>query len=167
MSTVDRIDRAERVIDADPAAIYAALTDAAALATWLPPLRMSGWIEAFDPRPGGGFRMVLSYPPDVLANGEGPGPGKTTDLHDVVQVTFTVLEPGAKVEWQATFDAADPAFAGIMTQTWILTPLAAQRTKVVIEARGVPQGISPHDHEMGLNASPAQLAAWVTRPQAT
>lgn len=177
MNSTERVDRAERVIPADAGHIYSALVDAEALVEWLPPQKMSGRIEGFDASVGGGFRMVLSHPPEALASGAGPR-GKTTDLDDVVDVTFTSLEPSAKVEWQAIFDAPDPAFAGVMTQTWTLVPVEddtgdeearvgvgahsdSPATRVTIEARGVPDGISVADHEVGLNSSLAQLAEWV------
>lgn len=170
MDPTERVDRAERVIADNAAAIYSALVDPDALVEWLPPQNMSARIDAFDARVGGGFRMVLSYPSDVLESGT-DGPGKTTDLDDVVDVTFAALEPGAKVEWQAVFDSPDPAFAGVMTQTWTLTPAhenpneTATATRVVIEARGVPEGISEADHEVGLNSSLAQLEEWVSSPR--
>lgn len=56
-----RTDRASRVIAAPPAIVYGALLDRDSLEAWLPPDGMRGTIERWDPRPGGGFRMVLTY----------------------------------------------------------------------------------------------------------
>lgn len=75
-----RADSASRVIGVDAAAVFAALVDPLALAAWLPPDGMSGRIERFDARPGGGYRMALGYDPDAA----GAGTGKTTGDSDVV-----------------------------------------------------------------------------------
>ncbi|GII04219.1 hypothetical protein Pta02_62270 [Planobispora takensis] len=58
---MSRTDRASRVIAASPATVYGALLDRESLEAWLPPAGMRGRIERWDPRPGGGFRMVLTY----------------------------------------------------------------------------------------------------------
>lgn len=71
--------------------VFAALTDPDALAEWLPPTGMTGSFERFDARPGGSYRLVLTYA-DVPASG-----GKTSA------------------------DSDDPAFAGTMTMTWSVT----------------------------------------------
>ena len=52
-----RTDSASRLIDASPQRLYAAFTDPAALAVWLPPSGMTGAFEWFDASPGGGYRM--------------------------------------------------------------------------------------------------------------
>lgn len=56
-----RTDRGWRLIAASPARVYEALVDPDALATWLPPTGMTGRCEWFDLRPGGSYRMVLTY----------------------------------------------------------------------------------------------------------
>ena|SRR5436190_5061948 len=58
---VPRTDRASRLIAASPDDVYAALVDAKALMAWLPPTGMTGAFERFDPRPGGSYRLVLTY----------------------------------------------------------------------------------------------------------
>jgi len=55
---------ASRTILATPRAIFRVLLDGEAMANWRPPAGMSARIEHFDPRPGGGYRMVLTYPDD-------------------------------------------------------------------------------------------------------
>jgi hypothetical protein len=83
-----RTDRASRVIAAAPATVYGALLDRKSLEAWLQPEGMRGQAERWDPRPGHGFRMVLTYldPAD--------SPGKTSDATDVVDVRFVDLVPG-------------------------------------------------------------------------
>jgi uncharacterized protein YndB with AHSA1/START domain len=56
-----RTDAASRLIRASPTEIFAALIDPAALVTWLPPDGMTGRLEHFDARPGGSYRLVLTY----------------------------------------------------------------------------------------------------------
>lgn len=149
-----RTDGAARLIAAAPAEVYAALLDPDALAAWLPPEGMRGRIEHWDPRPGGGFRMVLTY---LDAAG---APGKSTDATDVVDVAFAELVPSSLVVQRAVFDAEDPAFAGTMTMSW---RLAAEDggTRVTVVAENVPPGIDQAVHEEGIASSLANLAAYV------
>ncbi|PWV54884.1 SRPBCC family protein [Nocardiopsis sp. L17-MgMaSL7] len=150
----ERIDRAERIVAAPPAAVYRALTDGEVLEAWLPPEGMGGRIENFDPRLGGGFRMVLTY-------GESDaGHGKTSETTDVTEVRFDELVPGERVVQSVDFDSDDPAFLGTMIMTWRMEPVP-QGTRVTIEATGVPPGIRAEDHEVGLRSSLANLAGHV------
>ncbi|PZS00994.1 MAG: hypothetical protein DLM70_12755 [Chloroflexi bacterium] len=57
-----RPDTASRFIAAANERVYAALLDPEALAAWVPPGDMAGSMEQFDARPGGSYRMVLTYP---------------------------------------------------------------------------------------------------------
>ncbi|WP_327085150.1 SRPBCC family protein [Nonomuraea sp. NBC_01738] len=151
---MDRIDRASRLIAAPPATVYDALLDRAALEAWLPPEGMSGRIERWDPRPGGGFRMVLTYLDPV------DNPGKSSDATDVVDVGFAELLRPERVVQRAVFEAGDPAFAGTMTMTWTLTA-AGDETEVTVSATGVPSGIDQAVHEAGIASSLANLASYV------
>lgn len=56
-----RTDSATRVIAASPQAIYQAFLDPKAWVTWLPPEGMTGHIYEFEPRPGGAYRIALTY----------------------------------------------------------------------------------------------------------
>jgi uncharacterized protein YndB with AHSA1/START domain len=56
-----RTDTATRVIAASPQAIYRAFLDPDAWVKWIPPEGMVGHIYAFEPRPGGAYRMALTY----------------------------------------------------------------------------------------------------------
>ena len=57
---MSRTDTAVRVISASPDRVFAALTDSDAcrVAT---ARRMTGRFEHFDARPGGSYRLVLTY----------------------------------------------------------------------------------------------------------
>jgi uncharacterized protein YndB with AHSA1/START domain len=155
-----RTDRAERFIAAPREQIYSALLDPQALEAWLPPDSMRGRVLWFDVRPGGGFRMELTY----LDGSQ----GKRSAHSDITEVTFVELRPGERVVQQVVFDSEDPSFAGTMTMTWSLfeTP---NGLVVEIRADDVPPGISPSDHAIGLAAFLDNLAAYVaaapTRPR--
>ncbi|SCG78695.1 Uncharacterized conserved protein YndB, AHSA1/START domain [Micromonospora echinaurantiaca] len=149
-----RIDRASRVIAAPPATVYGALLHRESLEEWLPPDGMRGRIERWDPRPGGGFRMVLTYLDSAGS------PGKTSDATDVVDVGFAALVPGERVVQRAVFEADDPAYAGTMTMTWHLAATDAG-TEVTVTATDVPPGIDQAVHEAGIASSLANLASYV------
>ena len=149
-----RTDTGSRVVAAPPDRVYAALVDAEALATWLPPDGMSGRFERFDARPGGSYRMVLTY-----ADASG-APGKATADSDVVDGRFVELVPGRRVVQTGDFESDDPAFAGTMTTTWTLEATGGG-TLVTIRADDVPDGISAEDHAAGLASSLANLATFV------
>src|SRR6266566_1239030 len=77
-----RTDRGSRVTAAPPGRVWAALVDPEALLAWLPPGGMTGRFERFDGRPGGSYRMVLTY-----SDASG-APGKATAESDIVEARF-------------------------------------------------------------------------------
>ena len=149
-----RTDAASRVIAASPERVYAALVDRDALTVWLPPDGMSGRFERFDARPGGSYRLVLTYADASTA------PGKATADSDVVEARFVELAPGVRVVQAVDFVSDDPANAGTMTMTWQLTPVGTG-TRVEIRAADVPPGISAEDHAAGLGSSLENLAGYL------
>ncbi|MET7597910.1 SRPBCC family protein [Streptomyces sp. NPDC004082] len=151
---MDRRDRATRLIAAAPTAVYDALLRRESLEAWLPPEGMRGRIERWDPRPGGGFRMVLTYLDAT------DSPGKTSGGTDVVEVEFADLVPPERVVQRAVFEADDPAYAGTMTMTWQLASAGAG-TEVTVTATNVPSGIDQTVHEVAMASSLAHLAAHV------
>ena len=151
-----RTDTASRVIAAAPEAVYAALVDPDALTAWLPPDGMSGRFERFDARPGGSYRLVLTYADASTAR------GKSTANSDIVEARFVELVPGVRLVQAVDFVSDDPANAGTMTMTWELTPIDTG-TRVDIRADGVPAGISAEDHAAGLASSLANLASFLER----
>jgi uncharacterized protein YndB with AHSA1/START domain len=151
-----RTDIASRVIRAPLEAVYAALVDPEALLAWLPPAGMSGRFEHFDGRPGGAYRLVLTY-----ADATG-APGKATADSDVVEGRFVDIVPDARVVQAVDFVSDDPAFAGTMTMAWEVTAVGPG-TRVEIRADDVPDGISAEDHAEGLASSLANLAAYLER----
>ena len=151
---VPRTDTAFREIAAPPGRVFAALVDPDALAAWLPPGGMSARFERFDARPGGSYRMVLTYADTST------GPGKTTADSDVVEARYVDIVPGVRVVQEVTFVADDPDLAGTMTMTWELTA-TKDGTRMEIRAEQVPDGISAEDHAAGLASSLANLAGYV------
>jgi uncharacterized protein YndB with AHSA1/START domain len=149
-----RTDSASRVIHTDPERVFAALVDADALAQWLPPSGMTGRFERFDARPGGSYRLVLTYDEDM------PGSGKATADSDIVEARFVDVVPNERVVQEVDFVSDDPAFAGTMTMTWEVA-VDDHGTRVEIRADDVPEGISPQDHAEGMASSLANLAAFV------
>ena len=151
-----RTDTASRVIAAAPDRVYAALVDPDALVTWLPPDGMTGRFERFDARPGGSYRLVLTYADASAAR------GKSSADSDIVDARFVDLVPGVRVVQAVDFVSDDPANAGTMTMTFELAALDAG-TRVDIRADDGPAGISAEDHAAGLASSLANLATYLER----
>ena len=149
-----RTDTASRVIAAPTDRVYAALIDPEALTAWLPPEGMSGRFERFDARPGGSYRLVLTYADASTA------PGKSTADSDVVEASFVDIVPGVRVVQAVDFLSDDPAHSGTMTMTWEVTAVE-QGTRVEFRADDVPAGISADDHAAGMTSSLANLAAFL------
>lgn len=149
-----RIDIASRIIGATPEAVYDAFVDPKAQARWLPPSGMTGKFDMFDPRPGGRYRLTLTY------TGAHVGAGKSSADADTVEGQFVELIPGERIVQTADFESDDPAFAGTMTMTWSLRPVSGG-TEVTIEAFDVPPGISAEDHAQGMASTLANLAAFL------
>jgi uncharacterized protein YndB with AHSA1/START domain len=143
-------DRGSAVVRAPVDAVFAALMDAERRAAWLPPSGMTGRFERFDARPGGGYRMVLSYDDKETR-------GKTEGNHDVVEARFGAIEPPSLVVELVDFVSEDPGLAGTMTMTWSLEPHDAG-TLVTITATDVPDAVASSDHEVAFASTLANLA---------
>src|ERR1700752_4382994 len=149
-----RTDKGSRVIAAPPVRVWAALVDPGALVVWLPPGGMTGRFERFDARPGGSYRMVLTY-----SDASG-APGKATEDSDIVEARIVDVVPGERVVHAVDFVSDDPAYAGTMIMNWEVSAVGAG-TRVSIVAEDVPDGISAEDHAAGLASSLRNLAAYV------
>jgi uncharacterized protein YndB with AHSA1/START domain len=143
------------VIAASPAAIYRAFLDPEAWVKWLPPKGMTGRIDKFEPRPGGRYRMALTYRQVDQASR-----GKTSEDTDMVMGRFLELVPDKQVVHLVTFESDDPLFAGEMKMTWHLSP-APGGTKVTMTCENVPEGIRQEDHDAGLQSTLTNLASFV------
>lgn len=149
-----RTDTASRVISAPPQRVFAALVDRDSLLTWLPPEGMSARFDRFDMRPGGSYRMVLTYSDAAGAH------GKATEDTDVVEARIDDVVPGERVVHSIEFVSDDPDLAGTMTMTWQVTAVGDD-TLVEIRADDVPDGITSEDHAEGMASSLQQLAIHV------
>jgi uncharacterized protein YndB with AHSA1/START domain len=149
-----RTDTASRFIAAPPERVFAALVDPDALVRWLPPDGMSGRLEHFDARPGGSYRLILTF------DDASTGSGKSTADSDIVEARFVEIVDGVRVVQAIDFTSDDPAFAGTMTMTWEVAAVDGG-TRVDITADDVPSGICAEDHATGLNSSLANLAGFL------
>lgn len=152
-----RTDRAEILAAAAPEPVWAALTDPARVALWLPPEGMAARVRAWEARPAGRLAVTLAYR-DAAAH-----PGKTGEGSDEVEGLFLEALPPLRLVWATRFPSADPSIAGEMTMAWTLVP-EGPGTRITVEARDVPDGIPADDHAEGLSASLRQLAAEALRP---
>jgi uncharacterized protein YndB with AHSA1/START domain len=132
------------------------MIDPAALTTWLPPSGMTARFEHFDLRPGGSYRLVLTY------NDDSGAPGKASVDTDIVDARFIDVVPGVRVVQAVEFVSDDPAFDGTMSMTWEVTAVD-EGTRVEITAADVPDGISAEGHAVGLESSLDNLAMYVQR----
>lgn len=112
MLSVARTDTAHRVIAVPRERVYAAFVDPDALVAWLPPTGMTGRFERFDARPGGSYRMVLTYANATSA------PDKATADTDIVEARFVDLDPDVRVVQAVEFVSDAPENIGTMTMTW-------------------------------------------------
>lgn len=146
--------KVSRVIRASRKAIYRALTDPDALAKWRVPDDMTGKMHAFDPRPGGRYRMSLTY-----ADPKGT-PGKTTADTDTFEGRFVELVPDEKVVEAVVFEADDTNFGGEMTVTTSLADVEGG-TLITILHENLPAGVGAEDNDLGTTMALRKLAALV------
>jgi uncharacterized protein YndB with AHSA1/START domain len=145
--------RVARHIDAPRSAVYRALLDARAVATWRVPAGMSSHVHEFDAREGGWFRISLTY--DVPN-----GSGKTTARTDTYHGHFVTLVPDEEVVEVLEFETADPDLRGEMTMTTTLAD-ADGGTDLLVVHEGIPDGVPVTDNETGTRMALANLAALV------
>ena len=157
--------RVSRRVNASREAVYRALLDARAVATWMVPDGMTSHVHAFDPREGGAFRISLTYDAPT-------GTGKTTAHTDTYHGHFVKLIPDEQLVEVVEFETADPALRGEMTITISLTDAAGAAdaataveadggTNVLALHEGLPPGVGTADNETGWQSSLAKLAALV------
>ena len=144
-------------VNAPRAAVYRALLDARAVATWMAPDGMTSHVHVFDAREGGSFRISLTY--DTPS-----GTGKTTAHTDTFHGRFVKLVPHEQVVEVIEFETADDSLRGEMSVTFTLTE-AGSGTDVLGVHDNVPPGVSPADNELGWRMSLEKLARLVEADQ--
>lgn len=140
-------------LNAPRQSVYAALTDARAIAAWRVPTGMSSHVHAFDAREGGAFRISLTYDTPT-------GTGKTTARTDTYHGRFVKLVPNEQVVEVVEFETDNPALRGEMTITYTLKEADGGTNLEAVHA-GLPPGLAPEQNEIGWRDSLAKLAALV------
>lgn len=140
-------------VNAPPAAVYRALLDPRAVATWMVPIGMSSQVHEFDAREGGLFRISLTYD-------EPTGTGKTTAHTDTYHGRFVKLVPDEQVVEVMEFETADASIRGEMIATFTLTD-AEGGTNLLAVHENLPAGLSPAANEIGWRMALEKLAAFV------
>ena len=144
-----------KVIKATAEKLYRAFTDPKALETWQAPGEMTGKVQHFDLKVGGGYQMSLFYPAtDKNAK------GKTTDKEDRYTARFLELVPNKRIVQATTFDTDNPDFKGEMMMEVTLEAHEAETTVIII-FKNLPPGIRPEDNEKGTELSLQKLAQYV------
>jgi uncharacterized protein YndB with AHSA1/START domain len=149
--------RLRQRVNAPRAAVYSALLDARAVATWMVPQGMTSQVHEFDAREGGAFRISLTY--DTPS-----GTGKTTAHTDTYHGRFVTLVPDERVVQVMEFETADPTMRGEMTATFTLIDKDGG-TEVLAVHDHLPPGLSPADNETGWRMSLEKLARLVEADQ--
>jgi uncharacterized protein YndB with AHSA1/START domain len=142
-----------RHINAPRSAVYQALLDAVAIASWRVPSGMSSHVHEFEAREGGSFRVSLTY--DVPTE-----TGKSAAHTDTYHGHFVQLVPNERVVEALEFETADPELCGMMTITTTLTE-AAGGTDVLVVHKGIPDSVPAADNEMGTRIALDNLARLV------
>jgi uncharacterized protein YndB with AHSA1/START domain len=140
-------------VNAPRAAVYRALLEPRAVATWMVPIGMSSHVHEFDAREDGRFRISLTYD-------EPTGTGKTTAHTDTYQGRFVKLVPDELVVEVMEFETADDSMRGEMIATFTLTD-AEGGTKLLAVHENLPAGLSPAANEIGWRMALEKLAAFV------
>jgi uncharacterized protein YndB with AHSA1/START domain len=147
--------RVQRLVAAEPAAVYRALTDPVAVQVWMVPDDMTSEVHEFDAREGGNFRISLTYDDQDAA-------GKTTANTDTFHGRFTRLVRDSEVVQVIEFESDDPAMRGEMTVAYRLVAVDGG-TQVIAVHENVPPGVPPEANELGWSMSMDKLAALVER----
>lgn len=153
------VTRLRQHVNAPREAVYRALLDAHAVATWMVPDGMTSQVHEFEAREGGPFRISLTYD-------EPTGTGKTTAHTDTYHGHFVKLVPNEQVVQVMEFETADPAMRGEMTATFLLRD-ADGGTEVLATHENVPPGVTPDDNEIGWRMALEKLARLIEAGQRT
>lgn len=139
-----------RHINAPRAAVYRALLDAQAVASWMVPAGMTSQVHEFDAREGGAFRISLTYDAPSAA-------GKSSAHTDTHHGRFVKLVENEQVVETVEFESDDPALRGAMSIAFTLVD-ADGGTDLIAVHDGVPDAVPPADNEAGWRSSLGKLA---------
>jgi uncharacterized protein YndB with AHSA1/START domain len=133
--------RLHRVLRTNPAKIYRAFVDAAAMAKWLPPYGFICKVHHFEPKVGGTFKMSFE--------------NFSTEQGHSFGGRYQKLVPGELIQYTDRFD--DPNLPGEMLVTVTLKAVSCG-TEVNIEQSGIPEVIPVEMCYLGWQESLVQLA---------
>jgi uncharacterized protein YndB with AHSA1/START domain len=100
--------RVRQRVNAPRAAVYRALLDPQAVATWMVPTGMTSQVHRFEPREGGAFRISLPYAKPTAT-------GKTTAHTETYHGRVVRLVPDELVIETVEFETSNPSLQGEMT----------------------------------------------------
>lgn len=113
-----------RVIKASPEKVYRAFTDAAAIASWLPPYGFVCTVQQMDVKVGGTYKMTFY--------------NFTTGSAQPFGGEYLEIKPNEFLKYQDRFD--DPSLPGTMSYTvWFEKTIAGTDLKILHE--GIPAAI--------------------------
>lgn len=134
--------------------VYRALIDPDAVQQWMVPDDMSSEVHRFEARPGGAFRISLTYDDPARA-------GKTVAATDTFEGRFLSLVPGREVTQLVEFESDDPDMTGEMTISYSLSDAPEGGTLLTGVHDNLPPGVPPEANETGWEMSFDKLAALV------
>jgi uncharacterized protein YndB with AHSA1/START domain len=140
----------QRDIRAPRARVYAALTTPADYQRWMVPDNMTSHIHELDARPGGRFRVSLTYHDESA--------GKTGAHTDTYHGVFRELVPNERVVQTMEFETSRPEMQGTMTITFALMDDLGG-TRLSARHEGLPRGVKPADNQLGWSMALKKLAA--------
>ena len=140
-------------VKAPRAAVFRALVDPDAIASWRVPDGMRAVVHEFEAIEGGAFRVSLRYSSSGAA-------GKSSSDTDTYHGRFVTLVPDQKVVEEIEFESGEAALHGLMTMTTSLVD-ADGGTDVTIVHDGIPDAVPAADNEQGTRMALAQLARFV------
>lgn len=146
--------RSSRTILASPRAIFRTLLDPETIPAWRAPRGTSIRIEQFEPRTGGTYRIVLTYPQ------AGDVPNQSHASVDTINGQFAEILPDERIVEIVQIETGDPRYNGVMRLTTMLEPLK-DGTKVTLIAEDVPPDASENDHRAGMEMTLRNLANFV------
>jgi uncharacterized protein YndB with AHSA1/START domain len=133
-----------RILKASPEKVYRAFTEAAAMATWLPPYGFTCTVHEMNVKKGGSFRM--SFQNFSTGNSHSFG-GK-----------YVEIKPNEFLKYTDTFD--DPNLPGEITTSVSLRKTIAG-TEIKIAQDGIPSAIPAEMCYLGWQESLEKLAKLV------
>ena len=130
--------------------VYSALLDATAVALWIVPENMDGWVHVFDPSEGGVFRFTLTR--------NGSSDPARAPFKGTFHGMFVKLVPNERVVELLEIESDDPSLRGKMMITIMLSESGEGGTEVKITHDQLPPGISPAESEAGWIAALDRLS---------